>query len=108
MRRGDVRDLPHKSIPARPSAAGHERVEGGRHLQSGLESFVTCSGRIVLECECGEKLVLLGREDDWRSERTVFECGGCRQELTLADRTEEEAFSMGELLRGRTKPGSQG
>jgi DNA-directed RNA polymerase subunit RPC12/RpoP len=40
----------------------------------------------VLECSCGERVLLLGRESDWSSEgRTVFECGGCGRELTLED-----------------------
>jgi predicted SprT family Zn-dependent metalloprotease len=40
----------------------------------------------VLECRCGEKLILLGRKSDWRKEgRTVFECGGCKEELFLDD-----------------------
>jgi hypothetical protein len=46
--------------------------------------FVLCSGYIGLECDgCGERLVLLGREEDWRSEgRTEFECE-CGEKLTL-------------------------
>ena len=46
--------------------------------------FVLCSGCIGLECDgCGERLVLLGREEDWRSEgRTEFECE-CGVKLTL-------------------------
>jgi len=37
------------------------------------EHFLTTSKSIVLECRCGEKLLLLGREADWRKEgRTVF------------------------------------
>ncbi len=59
---------------------------------------VNCSGRIVLECGCGEKLVLLGLEDDWYSERTAFECE-CGEELTLAARVEKGSGLMG-LIRG--------
>jgi hypothetical protein len=63
-----------------------------RDLES--ERFVLCSERMVLECECGERLVLLGLEDDWYSElRTVFECE-CGRELTLADRLEEEGLAL--------------
>jgi DNA-directed RNA polymerase subunit RPC12/RpoP len=48
------------------------------------EHVVDCSKSIVIECRCGEKLLLLGRESDWRSEgRTVFECGGCGKKLSL-------------------------
>ncbi len=55
------------------------------------ERFVNFSERIILECKtCKERLVLLGREDDWYSEgRTAFPCGGCGRRLTLADRIEE-------------------
>ncbi len=53
------------------------------------ERFVACSSRIVIQCECGERLVLLGREEDWHSEgRTAFECE-CGKKLTLdTDRVE--------------------
>ena len=62
-------------------------------------TFVRCSGRILLECRCGERIVLLGLEEDWRSERTIFDCN-CGARLTLADRVEEGARGIGELLRG--------
>jgi hypothetical protein len=50
------------------------------------EYFVTCSKRIVLECCCGERLILLGLKADWRKEgRTVVECSRCREKLSLPD-----------------------
>lgn len=50
------------------------------------EQTIECSGLIILECRCGERLVLLGHEDDWYSEeRLVFTCE-CGEQLTLADR----------------------
>jgi len=50
------------------------------------EHFVNCSKSIVLECRCGEKLLLLGDEADWRKEgRTVFECIGCGKRLSLTE-----------------------
>jgi hypothetical protein len=50
------------------------------------ERFTTCSKTIVLECRCGEKLLLLDREADWRKEeRTVFECRVCARKLSLID-----------------------
>ena len=65
----------------------------------GSERYVTFSQRIVLGCgECGERLVLLGREEDWISENTHFECE-CGEELTLSDRTDEEALMVRDLLR---------
>lgn len=39
--------------------------------------------RIVLICEeCGERSVLLGTEDDWRSRRAIFRCE-CGEKLFL-------------------------
>jgi hypothetical protein len=64
------------------------------------EREVDCSGRIVLECRCGERLTLLGLEKDWHSEeRTNFECR-CGERLTLVDRLDEEALTIMRLLRG--------
>ncbi len=49
--------------------------------------------RIVLVCEaCGERLILLGPKDDWRSRRAVFRCE-CGQKITLDDRANEEALA---------------
>jgi hypothetical protein len=62
------------------------------------ERFVLCSERIILECKCGERLILLGFEDDWNSEgHTAFECE-CGEELTLADRLDEKAVGFRALL----------
>ncbi len=48
------------------------------------------SEQIVLMCEeCGEKLIILGPEEDWRSRCAVFVCE-CRRKVTLDGRTEEE------------------
>jgi predicted RNA-binding Zn-ribbon protein involved in translation (DUF1610 family) len=55
------------------------------------ERFVECSGRVVLECgNCGEALILLGHEKDWRSEGTSFGCH-CGQTLTLMNRRDRDA-----------------
>ena len=72
-------------------------------------SELEVSGRIVLGCgSCGERVVLLGREDDWYSEgRTVFacECGG---RVSIADSIEEGDLDFAELLRElRTTNGSR-
>jgi hypothetical protein len=73
---------------------------------SDSDHSVPCSGRIVLECrKCRELLILLGLEDDWRSERSDFECE-CGEKLTLAGRSDGEAPAIGELLRRlRVQPG---
>ena len=45
---------------------------------------VECSGRMTLECGCGERMILLGLKEDWLSEqRTNFECQ-CGQRLAIA------------------------
>ncbi len=46
--------------------------------------------QIVLTCEdCGDKLVLLGSEEEWRFRHAVFTCG-FGHKLTLDGRTDEE------------------
>ncbi len=68
------------------------------------EHTVECSGRIVLVCKkCWETTILLGLEEDWRSERTDFTCG-CGQNLTLEDRQNEEVLSVKRLLRAPSDP----
>ena len=64
----------------------------GVHVQRISELEV--SDRIVLGCRtCGERVVLLGRVDDWYSEgRRSFACE-CGTELTLADRVRETSLS---------------
>ena len=67
------------------------------------DNSVTFSGQIVLDCKrCGDSLILLGLEEDWRSERNHFECR-CGGKLTLADRTDEEAMAIKRLLRDSIK-----
>ena len=69
------------------------------------ERSVAFSERIVLGCErCGEKLVLLGLENDWRaSGHDVFECE-CGAELSFANRADEEALLVKDLLRSVKVP----
>jgi len=76
-------------------------VGGNNIVQYGQETdhYILCSDRIVLDCGCGERLVLLGLEEDWHSERSIFECV-CGEELTLADRHVEGAPDRRDLLRG--------
>ncbi len=51
------------------------------------------SEQIVLICEeCGEKLIILGAEEDWRSRRAVLVCEEGHK-LTLDGRTEEEVLA---------------
>ena len=71
------------------------------------EKTVECSGHLILECGCGDRLTLLGLKEDWLSEeRTNFECE-CGQTLTMADRLNEEVLEFSRLMRGAYKvPGS--
>jgi hypothetical protein len=60
------------------------------------------SGRIVLGCACGERIVLFGREEDWRGEgRLTFRCDACDGEVGLAERAgeAEEGDFIGALVR---------
>ena len=70
------------------------------------------SERTVLICEkCGEKLVIVGPEDVWRSERNVFECA-CGEKHTLTgrqrrsgatgDQTTSELPALNPLLDSRS------
>jgi hypothetical protein len=61
--------------------------------------FIDCSKSIVLDCRhCGEKLILLGEEADWRSRNAIFRCH-CGEKLTLDDRIDEEALKIKEFVR---------
>ena len=61
----------------------------------------------ILACNCGELMLMLGSQHEWRSEgRAVFECGACDAKITLPEdegRKPEEvdyhALSLGELLK---------
>jgi hypothetical protein len=67
------------------------------------EHTLEYSGRIVLECGCGERLILLGLEVDWRSEqRMEFECS-CGNGLTFSDRLNEDVLEFRRLMRGTLK-----
>jgi hypothetical protein len=49
--------------------------------------------KIILTCkECGEKLILLGPEEDWRSRHAVFMCE-FRHKLSLEDHGDEEILA---------------
>jgi hypothetical protein len=76
------------------------------------EQYILCPDRTVLNCSCGEKLILLGREEDWYSEgRTTFECHQCGATISLANlldegrgpaligNFDEEGMSVRDLIR---------
>ena len=61
------------------------------------------SGLIVLGCGgCGERIVLFGREEDWRGEeRLTFPCAGCGGEVGLDERAEKKEGEGGVGARVR-------
>ena len=72
--------------------------------------------RTILACGCGELLVVLGGEDEWRSEGPAsFECGACDSRITLPERegrrgrkgADYRSLSIEELLEelGAKNPG---
>ena len=65
------------------------------------ERTIEPSGQIVLECSaCGNRLMLLGLEEDWPKEhRDAFACGGCGKTVTLAHRVDGTAYTIKSLLR---------
>ena len=66
--------------------------------------FLEPSGRVVYERLCGEKLVLLGKEQYCQEEGcTLFRCQ-CGRELTPAeDRANERALAIRKVLRRSIK-----
>ena len=71
--------------------------EGGDKVKE-----IEASGCVVLACRsCAERTVLLGGMDDWyREGRSTFACGGCGQEMTLADRVGEVHLDTAGLVPG--------
>lgn len=73
------------------------------------ERVVLYPERMVLECACGERIIVLGHEDDWDVEGcSTFECG-CGRMLAFPPRVgeggpssdevfDEAAFELRELL----------
>jgi hypothetical protein len=53
----------------------------------------SASEQIVLICEeCGERLIILGSEEDWRSRCTIFVCE-CSHKLSLEPPPDEEILA---------------
>jgi hypothetical protein len=76
--------------------------QSGESWQGGDEKhWVEASGQIVLECGgCGERLILLGLEEDWSKEHgDAFDCRGCDKTVTLAHRVDGTANTLKSLLR---------
>jgi len=65
-----------------------KRGEGGVLVEGYTEQ------QIVLTCkECGEKLVLFGPVEDWRSRHAVLLCGSAHKIALDEDYAEEEVLS---------------
>ena len=104
------------------AAIKKEGQEGMKDIQSSEESWqgpgeehpveasVEVSGQIVLECSgCGERLTLLGLEEDWPKEhRDAFGCSACGNTVTLAHRIDGTAYTIKSLLRSSIRPLSPG
>ncbi len=73
-------------------------MQQGSDFDRFADSFVEFSERIVLECDCGEKIVLLGMEEDWSSRDEDFVCE-CGRKVNLTDRADDEVASVRRLLR---------
>jgi hypothetical protein len=71
------------------------------------DTTVECSGRLILACECGDQLILLGLKEDWLLEqRTDFECQ-CGQNLTLDNGLIEAVIEFRRAMQGAFKvPGN--
>lgn len=79
------------------------------------ERFVLYSERMVLECPCGERIIVLGHEDDWYVEGcSLFECG-CGRMVAFPPRAggggpscaevfDEAALELRELLKRYRDP----
>ena len=60
----------------------------------------------ILACKCGGLVIILGGEDEWRSEgQASFECGVCDAKITLPEdegrdpqEVDYHAVSLGELI----------
>ena len=70
------------------------------------EHSVEASGQIILECSgCGERLTLLGLEEDWPKEhRDAFDCSACGNTVTLAHRVDGTAYTIKALLNNSIRP----
>ncbi len=66
----------------------YERPKGAKEVDvqhSSEQSILTCR-------ECGEKLILLGHQEDWYSRRAIF-IGDCGHKLSLGSSTDEEVLA---------------
>lgn len=55
---------------------------------------------------CGERLILLGLEEDWRSQKSAFECA-CGAQLNLTNRIDKPPVDIRQLLNSSIKAPNQ-
>jgi hypothetical protein len=48
--------------------------------------------RVVLDCGCGEKMVIFGRVEDWLPRDPVFRCA-CGERLTFSEDAKERYYT---------------
>jgi len=46
----------------------------------------------VLDCSCGEKMVIIGQVEDWLPRNPVFMCA-CGERLTVSNDAKEEHYA---------------
>ena len=51
-----------------------------------------CAQSFVLECGCGEKMVIFGQVEDWLGRDPVFRCN-CGEGLTFSEDAQEEYYA---------------
>jgi len=51
-----------------------------------------CAESFVLECGCGEKVVIVGRVEEWLPRNPVFRCN-CGKGLTFSDDAKGEYYA---------------
>jgi hypothetical protein len=77
-----------------------------QHEDYEVEQDILSVDRTVLNCPCGEKLILLGREEDWYLEgRTTFECHQCGGANSLASSGDLQDEDRGPASTGGSDSG---
>ena len=72
--------------------------QGGR-LRNATE--IEPTEHTILACGCGELLIVLGGEDEWRSEgQASFECGACDSRITLPEHEDGDQEQRGQGRAG--------
>jgi hypothetical protein len=46
----------------------------------------------ILDCDCGEKMVIFGQVEEWLPRHPIFRCN-CGEKLTFSDDAKEECYA---------------